>query len=98
MLGVTDWLVAIRRIGSTTERVVVDIESRPSALRVVSTYSGTPERPLGTAPIRRAAEHRPLAELAGAIWRALDPNLRVALIAGRGGDPEPVLWLPEQTS
>ena len=89
-------LVAVRLSGSTTERVVVDAEAVPATATVLGTYSGTRDRPTGSAPIARFAEDRSLDELGQAIWRALDPELRVALVAVRNRDPKPVLALAAQ--
>lgn len=98
VLGETAHLVAIRRSDSRTERVVLDAEARPSTVTALSTYSGTPGQPAGTAPVRRTVDGRSLVEVAEAIWHVLDPSLRVALVAGRNRDPSPVLALSEQRS
>jgi hypothetical protein len=88
------WLVAIQRGASGTARRVIEAESEPATVTVLSTYSGTVSQPEGTAPMMTTSETRPLIEVAEAIWDALDPTYRVALVAGRHRDPQPSFILP----
>ncbi len=93
VVGDTARLVAVRRSASATDHVVLEAEAKPSTVAVLSTYSGTVDQPEGTAPMRRTADSRSLTEVAEAIWGALDPRLRVAMVVGRGRDPHPILEL-----
>ncbi len=98
VLGEPAQLVAIRWSYAGTDRVVLDAEARPSTVTVLSTYSGPRDQPAGTAPISRATDGRSLEEVSQGIWDALDPRLRVALVAGRNKDPSPVVVLSEQSA
>ncbi len=84
-------LIAVRRSGSATERLVEDAAAAPSSAVVLTTYSGSVTEPEGAAPMLWAGEDRPITALAEAIWEALDPSLRVAMVAGNGADPRPIL-------
>lgn len=89
--------VAVKRSGSEVERVVIDAGFQPATATVICTYNGTAKDPLGSAPIRRFSEERSLLGLASALWSALDPAYRVALIGGHVTSPEAIVSLPENT-
>lgn len=91
VVGETTHLVAVRRVGAATDHLVLGVEAEPSTVAVLSTYSGTPDHPKGTAPMTRTADGRSLTELAEALWGALDPRFRVAMVVGRDNDPQPFL-------
>lgn len=90
--------IAAVRYGTraVAERFLLDLGSEPSTLTLLATYSAGVERPVGSAPMRRIALDADwdLDRVARAVWTATDPGLRVALVAGAGTSPEPVVSLP----
>ena len=74
------------RVFTDGHRVVRDVEPvhAPREVVVVTTYDGSVDAPIGSAPVHRVLDDRPFDTIVNAAWSALSPELRVLAIAGSG--------------